>query len=555
MNNLVRIMFAAGMALCVGSAVAAQGYSSNSTGKYDPELEKSWFSDLRVLESEQQNRLDVADNLLKKWDTFARKAPTQATSVLEADKRLRAGSDLLQAELDRYRLLIYPEYKPLASLAHPSFRDRGSYLFFGKIVPGSCGTGRLCIQDEDGNILEVEAYGYEPTRLGVGFVALGQKTSSGTLRTDASSWGGMFAEVQREDFDDAVTRFRNEKDQAAKLYLQIILSKYRFRERFETLFQENMNPFEEMLEGAMGGSALGKSRANVIVTPEVEYCGNCGRQLVGGRCSRFLCSVTPLQKVLAGVVAVLLVGAIVVAVVLLGSKKPKCPQCGYPLVDGDCSNPDCPSKKRFCPVCRSEMINGQCSNAACPTRNRKCPDCGAPMQGDSCTNPSCPGKAGAGKPRCKSCGAILDEHGECPECTRVPDRPANWMNFDAEATMIPSKFSLKVLAPSKWTGARLSGLPVRFEMGRKPMDSTMPFLQLVMDGRDATSCSRRYLRFTQAKDEEGFVVDLLSDNALKIDGVEINGKGESLRAKIGSIIEIRPDWKFEVVQNVSASAD
>lgn len=154
-------------------------------------------------------------------------------------------------------------------------------------------------------------------------------------------------------------------------------------------------------------------------------------------------------------------------------------------------------------------------------------------------------------PACPRCGAALDAMGICPECTRIPDKPVSFHNFDEDATRVPAAFDLEIMAPAKWAGKYADRLPAKFEMGRYsekqlPAPGT-PFCALNLEGHpDASSCSRRYLRFSMTAGKDGFNVDLLADNYCKVAGTVLR-KGENAVAKLGDEISIAPDWTFKVV--------
>ncbi|MBR4612978.1 MAG: hypothetical protein IKO40_09720, partial [Kiritimatiellae bacterium] len=152
---------------------------------------------------------------------------------------------------------------------------------------------------------------------------------------------------------------------------------------------------------------------------------------------------------------------------------------------------------------------------------------------------------------CQRCGADLDEKGQCPECTRPPEGPSAFFNFDEDATRVPAAFDLEIVSPAKWAGRFLDRLPAKFEMGRYSEKNLpppgMPFCALNLKGSpDAAQCSRRYIRLTQTADKSGFSVDLLADNECKVGGTALR-KGENAVAKAGDEISILPDWRFKVV--------
>lgn len=119
----------------------------------------------------------------------------------------------------------------------------------------------------------------------------------------------------------------------------------------------------------------------------------------------------------------------------------------------------------------------------------------------------------------------------------------------SDATIVLSAFSLKVTK-----GGRSEGLVVPLPkmetlLGRDKDIVPRAFIRLDMDDRPdlAKQCSRRYAKITVRGESLDVEVANATGNDVRVDGRVASERGEVLQAKLGSRIELNPDWEFEVV--------
>ncbi len=95
-------------------------------------------------------------------------------------------------------------------------------------------------------------------------------------------------------------------------------------------------------------------------------------------------------------------------------------------------------------------------------------------------------------------------------------------------------------------------------LGREKSPVPGAFIYLDMSDRPyglEKQCSRKYAKITPNRDLLDVEVVVPSGNDVRVDGQCISDNGEKAQAKVGSRIELNPDWEFEVVEQLKAEED
>jgi hypothetical protein len=247
------------------------------------------------------------------------------------------------------------------------------------------------------------------------------------------------------------------------------------------------------------------------------------------------------NKAALAIVGGILVALIAILVVVLIVNRPKCPKCGHLLKDCVCGTPP----PATCPICGLPL--DQCRGHQ---GEKICEHCGLPESKCTCTQPVC-----------KKCGRLKKD---CI-CTVPPPPPpppsvprGMTLRIDgvpleqSDATVVLSSFALKVLKGGKNVGQMIPLPKMATVLGREKGPVSGAFIYLDMSDRPAAlekQCSRKYAKITARGELLDVEVVATSGNDVRVDGQIVSNAGEVLQAKLGSHIELNPDWEFEVVSS------
>lgn len=126
--------------------------------------------------------------------------------------------------------------------------------------------------------------------------------------------------------------------------------------------------------------------------------------------------------------------------------------------------------------------------------------------------------------------------------------------LDPTTTRVLCGYHLEVLSGGRDVGKKLL-LGDDTLIGRDCMNYDGLFVKLDMSDRTelAVHCSRHYARIKLRENETGvFDVEVVNTkrNPVVVDGKQIRGRGETAEAREGSIIELMPDWKFQIKKGI-----
>lgn len=502
--------------------------TSQAQETFNPTLEERIIKPLREELVRQEKIWAQADKVAQEFDIFIEKF-TLGTTSEKSRELLQKNRDELYQKLIKFKELLDVKYVPLEAFNRPMTLPGEKYLVVGAHnfdVPGIDPSQMTCALENQAKFriyVYLKDYFHPQVATTYAFVAYGVKDNI-KEKTLVSEKGYYFA-VEKSAFDDTARAYSNSyKDIAGWYFFNKIIPGLGFDEDFQRL-DKNIEYFTSDLDKVCahpqdGGISFGEWRRGAV--PEKPKCAICGAILSADRTCPNAANhgvVQPppspenqLVKYLKeyGPWALIALVVIIALLALLSKKQ-------QPM-----SPPPPPPPPQACGKCGTPLVGG------------KCPKCDKPQYGE-----------------CPVCHTPLNERGICPECTSIVGKPVSFHNFDEDATRVPAAFDLEILAPAKWAGRYADRLPAKFEMGRYsaknlPAPGT-PFCALNLEGHpDASSCSRRYLRFSMTPDKDGFNVDLLADNYCKVAGTSLR-KGENAVAKVGDEIEISPDWRFKVV--------